>query len=361
MAILALVKVCRAFREVAAKLTLSASSLSSNRPLSDPSSLTSCWFLACAWPSSPLDRGSCQVFLCRWGSIRRTDHQVHSGAAQRIPTPHRRYRRAHPLGFPLFDPNQSGWERLDPDVRGGGVRFAGDESCSCDTALGAVPGVPAVPDVDSCCESRSPRTWTDEQSLYEDEDISSSTRYPAEIANLPGRIRAYRRRRKDEEIVIAEEPAPTDGHPVNDGPIQVPQTGEKEHEEEDEEQPQMNIWATIVSCISGQGPAAPHSHVLIPQIVLLLVTGFVGVTAEFLVSSINGLVESNPALSAEWVGLILLPIVSPPSVYVSWTSLTVQVGNAAEHFTAVSVSVKDKLDLSISVAVGIAYTYRYFH
>lgn len=29
-----------------------------------------------------------------------------------------------------------------------------------------------------------------------------------------------------------------------------------------------------------------------------------------------------------------------------------QVGNAAEHFTAVSVSVKDKIDLSISVAVG---------
>lgn len=27
-------------------------------------------------------------------------------------------------------------------------------------------------------------------------------------------------------------------------------------------------------------------------------------------------------------------------------------GNAAEHFTAVSVSVKDKLDLSISVAVS---------
>ena len=71
------------------------------------------------------------------------------------------------------------------------------------------------------------------------------------------------------------------------------------------------------------------------QIVLIIVTVLVGVTAEFLVSSINGLVESNPALSAEWVGLILLPIV----------------GNAAEHFTAVSVSVKDKLDLSISVAV----------
>jgi len=62
----------------------------------------------------------------------------------------------------------------------------------------------------------------------------------------------------------------------------------------------------------------------------------VGVTAEFLVDSINGMVESNPSLSAEWVGLILLPIV----------------GNAAEHFTAISVAVKDKLDLAISVAVG---------
>lgn len=35
-----------------------------------------------------------------------------------------------------------------------------------------------------------------------------------------------------------------------------------------------------------------------------------------------------------------------------------QVGNAAEHFTAVSVSVKDKLDLSISVAVSILSFHR---
>ena len=39
----------------------------------------------------------------------------------------------------------------------------------------------------------------------------------------------------------------------------------------------------------------------------------VGVTAEWLVSSINGLVESHPSLSREWVGLILLPIVCPLS------------------------------------------------
>jgi len=42
---------------------------------------------------------------------------------------------------------------------------------------------------------------------------------------------------------------------------------------------------------------------------MILITVLVGVTAEFLVDSINGLVEANPSLSAEWVGLILLPIV----------------------------------------------------
>lgn len=45
---------------------------------------------------------------------------------------------------------------------------------------------------------------------------------------------------------------------------------------------------------------------------MVIDTVLVGVTAEFLVDSINGMVESNPSLSAEWVGLILLPIVSNP-------------------------------------------------
>ncbi|KAJ8592050.1 calcium/proton exchanger [Rhizopogon salebrosus TDB-379] len=68
---------------------------------------------------------------------------------------------------------------------------------------------------------------------------------------------------------------------------------------------------------------------------LVVVTVFVAVTAEFLVDSINGLTESGK-ISKEFVGVILLPIV----------------GNAAEHVTAVSVSVKDKLTLSLGVAVG---------
>ncbi|KAI6024661.1 calcium proton exchanger [Pisolithus microcarpus] len=68
---------------------------------------------------------------------------------------------------------------------------------------------------------------------------------------------------------------------------------------------------------------------------LVAVTVLVAVTAEFLVDSINGL-TSGGAISTEFVGVILLPIV----------------GNAAEHVTAVTVSVKDKLTLSLGVAVG---------
>jgi len=45
---------------------------------------------------------------------------------------------------------------------------------------------------------------------------------------------------------------------------------------------------------------------------MALDAAIVGVTAEWLVSSIDGLVETHPQLSREWVGLILLPIVCPP-------------------------------------------------
>ncbi|KAK7046520.1 Calcium/proton exchanger [Favolaschia claudopus] len=68
---------------------------------------------------------------------------------------------------------------------------------------------------------------------------------------------------------------------------------------------------------------------------LLVVTALVALTAEFLVGSINGLTASG-ALTKEFVGIILLPIV----------------GNAAEHVTAVTVARKDKLTLSMGVAVG---------
>jgi Ca2+:H+ antiporter len=69
--------------------------------------------------------------------------------------------------------------------------------------------------------------------------------------------------------------------------------------------------------------------------VLVVVTIAVAACAEYLVDSIDSLVETAH-ISKTFVGLVLLPIV----------------GNAAEHATAVVVAVKDKMDLAIGVAAG---------
>ncbi|EPE09592.1 ca2+ h+-exchanging protein [Ophiostoma piceae UAMH 11346] len=68
---------------------------------------------------------------------------------------------------------------------------------------------------------------------------------------------------------------------------------------------------------------------------LLFSTGLVAACAEFMVDSINGLVETS-SVGEVFIGLIILPIV----------------GNAAEHVTAVMVAMKNKMDLAIGVAVG---------
>ncbi|KAK9769503.1 putative Sodium/calcium exchanger membrane region domain-containing protein [Seiridium cardinale] len=68
---------------------------------------------------------------------------------------------------------------------------------------------------------------------------------------------------------------------------------------------------------------------------LLISTALVAVCAEFMVNSIDGLVDNSP-LGETFIGLIILPIV----------------GNAAEHVTAVTVAMKNKMDLCIGVAVG---------
>jgi Ca2+:H+ antiporter len=70
-------------------------------------------------------------------------------------------------------------------------------------------------------------------------------------------------------------------------------------------------------------------------ILLLLSTGLVAVCAEFMVDSINGLVETSH-VGEVFIGLIILPLV----------------GNAAEHFTAITVAMKNKMDLAIGVAIG---------
>lgn len=70
-------------------------------------------------------------------------------------------------------------------------------------------------------------------------------------------------------------------------------------------------------------------------VALVIVTVMVAVCAEYLVDSIDSIVETAH-ISRTFIGLILLPIV----------------GNAAEHVTAVVVAMKNKMDLAIGVAIG---------
>lgn len=81
-----------------------------------------------------------------------------------------------------------------------------------------------------------------------------------------------------------------------------------------------------------------EEHILSPWaagVALVVITIAVAVCAEYLVDSIDSIVETAH-ISKTFIGLILLPIV----------------GNAAEHVTAVVVALKDKMDLAIGVAIG---------
>jgi len=82
-------------------------------------------------------------------------------------------------------------------------------------------------------------------------------------------------------------------------------------------------------------PDEPTLHIAVAWGTLAGATAIIGLCAEFMVDGIGAVTEGG-AISEEFVGLILLPIV----------------GNAAEHATAVTVAVKDKMDLAIGVAVG---------
>ena len=79
-------------------------------------------------------------------------------------------------------------------------------------------------------------------------------------------------------------------------------------------------------------------------VALVIVTVLVAVCAEYLVDSIDSIVETAH-ISKTFIGLILLPIV----------------GNAAEHVTACVVAYKDKMDLAIGVAIGEFHGHRNLH
>ncbi|KAK2599249.1 hypothetical protein N8I77_011019 [Diaporthe amygdali] len=69
--------------------------------------------------------------------------------------------------------------------------------------------------------------------------------------------------------------------------------------------------------------------------ILVVTTVIISFCADYLVDAIDPIVETG-ALSKNFIGLILIPIV----------------GNAAEHVTACVVAIKNKMDLAMGVAVG---------
>jgi len=97
-----------------------------------------------------------------------------------------------------------------------------------------------------------------------------------------------------------------------------------------------NLFADVES--QGGEEEEEEGQTLTPTaagVALVVVTIMVAICAEFLVDSIDSIVESAH-ISKTFVGLILIPIV----------------GNAAEHVTAVIVAYKGKMDLAINVAIG---------
>ena len=81
-----------------------------------------------------------------------------------------------------------------------------------------------------------------------------------------------------------------------------------------------------------------EEHFLSPlaaTVALIVVTVLVAICAEYLVGSIDSIVEKT-GMTRTFIGLVLIPIV----------------GNAAEHVTAVVVAWKNKMDLAIGVAIG---------
>ncbi|KAK0715715.1 Sodium/calcium exchanger protein-domain-containing protein [Lasiosphaeris hirsuta] len=118
------------------------------------------------------------------------------------------------------------------------------------------------------------------------------------------------------------------GHALNSGETDTeklrhllttpPKKAEAEDEEEEEEEGEE-----------------PQLHFIVAVATLAIATIIIAFCAEYMVDGISA-VTAGGTISAEFVGLILLPIV----------------GNAAEHATAVTVAIKDKMDLAIGVAVG---------
>eukprot|EP00434_Breviolum_minutum_P004415 symbB.v1.2.003890.t1/scaffold211.1/size373615/31 len=79
----------------------------------------------------------------------------------------------------------------------------------------------------------------------------------------------------------------------------------------------------------------PDLSPCVAAVVLAIATVLTSYSTDFLIDSIEGTVEKFD-LSQEFIGIILLPII----------------GNAAEHYTAITVAMRNKMDLALGVAAG---------
>merc|ERR1719464_468361 len=85
----------------------------------------------------------------------------------------------------------------------------------------------------------------------------------------------------------------------------------------------------------GEDEDPPDLSAPTAAILLAIATVVTSFATDFLIDALEGSVESWK-VSREFVGIILLPII----------------GNAAEHYTAITVAMRNKMDLSLGVAAG---------
>jgi len=101
---------------------------------------------------------------------------------------------------------------------------------------------------------------------------------------------------------------------------------------------QLRTHVHLFQSPSGEGDDEEEEVDLSPRtaaVILAILTVLTSFCSEYLIASIEGTVERF-TLSKRFVGIVLLPII----------------GNAAEHWTAISVAGRGKMDLSLGVAVG---------
>ncbi|CEM12943.1 unnamed protein product [Vitrella brassicaformis CCMP3155] len=109
-------------------------------------------------------------------------------------------------------------------------------------------------------------------------------------------------------------------------------------EEEEDKTATLSTDHTMTEPVVDEGlpiDEMPHVSLWTSIVMLLLVTIFVSISSEYLVGSIEAVTKAWD-VPQMFIGVVLLPIA----------------GNAAEHWTAVSVAVRNKLDLTIGVAAG---------